>query len=113
MLINTKSIIILMSFSLIVVNTHPVRGLGKNYLRNIENTIINICNYKAYSETNNTNIYNCIKNKNNSCYTLENYTHYNSIRIECINKYKSDHTCGIVIALVMWVVIAICSNGNK
>lgn len=86
------------------------RGLHmKKYYKNINKAIYNACNKKAYNNTNYIEIYKCINvNSSNNCKHLDNFTKYEEIRIECINKYNSELASGILISIVMWIILGLC-----
>lgn len=91
-------------------NIDAIRGINtKNYFRNLNKAISNVCNKEAYSKTNNTDIYYCIRFNNTiKCQNLENFTEYNNLRIACITKHNSEFGYGILISIIIWVLLSVC-----
>lgn len=99
------AIIIIISM---INNIDAVRGINKNYLKNINKAIYNVCNKEAYRLTNNSDIYNCIRVNNTiKCQNLENFTEYNNLRIACVKRNNSEIGYGLIISIIIWVLLSL------
>lgn len=87
--------------------------LPHKYTRNLNKAIINTCTSRAFNLTNNTDVYDCINNNRNNCSVLANYSEFRDIRQSCIKDVRADCGFGIVIAIMIWVVLAICTSTTK
>jgi hypothetical protein len=94
-------------FILMNISTVEARStaMSRNYLKNVEKTIVNNCNNRAFRLTNNTEVFECIKYKKGDCCNLANFTEFSNIRNECISEYHSEFGKGVLISIAIWVVI--------
>lgn len=102
-------IVAILSFISMIDARHNM-ALPRNYMRNINNAIVNYCNIKAHSQIQDDEIYTCFKNKMTNCNTYANFSKFDAIRSECMTNKGSDCGYGIIIGIMIWVVIAICTN---
>jgi len=79
--------------------------MARNYVRNMEKSIAANCNYRAFLATNNTEVYECFKNKNSNCCNLVNFTEFNTIRNNCIGEYHAEFGKGVLISIAIWGLI--------
>lgn len=109
--IYNQTILIIVFSMIILTETAFHNSIGKNYIRNIENSILITCNKKALNKTCNYDVYNCIINKyNNSCSKLENYTTFINIKNECIKEIHSECGISLFIILITWTLIGIIAK---
>jgi len=78
----------------------------KNYMRNLNKNIMNYCNKKALSKTNNTESYNCIISSND-CSNIENFTEFKNIRNECIKQQRNEFTIGVICGFMMIIIVGL------
>lgn len=88
-------------------------GLPQNYLKNLDKKIDNFCNRKTFNITGNKDVFHCVKNANSNCYLLANYSEFSKKKQLCIKNKQNDYSFCIIITIVVWVVIAICSSTSK
>lgn len=100
-------IIAILSIINMIEAQHHNLAMPRNYVKNINKAIVNMCNMEAHKQIQDDEIYTCYKNKMSSCTKLANYSKFNAIRAECIKNKGSDYGYGIVIAIMMWVVLSI------
>jgi hypothetical protein len=102
-------IIALLSIFTMIEARHRL-AMPRNYLRNINKAIVNYCELKAHNVIQDDEIYSCFKNKMTTCNTLENFSKFDDIRSKCITDKGSDYGIGIILAIMIWVVVAICGS---
>ena len=104
-----RIIIVAIIIICMIDNCEGIRGIKMNkFLNNLNKAIYNNCNKKAYNLTNNIEIYKCLNmNNSNKCSHLENFTEYNNIRYECIEKNNNEFSYGIIITIIMWLVLSL------
>lgn len=107
---NYSKLIIICFIMIVAVDSRPCYKYFKKRLSNIQRSVYIKCNKIAYNKTNNSDIYNCINNKNTTCNILDNYNDYNTIRNECIKTHINECNMAIVYVLILWVFLAICYN---
>lgn len=105
------TMIIMLCF-LTIVNTYPRLSSTRKYVRNLNKAINNNCNLFALNSTNNTVIYECMKNSNDNCTLLTNFSEYISIKKECVKSCENGCGCGILITGIAWVLIWVFSQYN-
>lgn len=106
-------VIVIFITMLCIIDVTNARGGISKYSKNLNKAIINTCTLRAFNRTNNKEVYDCIKNNHNNCSILANYVEFRNIRQSCIEDACADCGFGIVIAIMIWVVLAICSSTNK
>ena len=108
-------VIVIFITLLCIIDVSNARGgiIPHKFSKNLNKAIINTCTLRAFNRTNNKEVYDRIKNNYNNCSILANYVEFRNIRQSCIEDARADCGFGIVIAIMIWVVLAICSSTNK
>ena len=99
-------IIAMLCFITIIEARHRL-ALPRNYIRNINKAILNVCTATAHKQVQDDEIYNCFKSKLTTCNTYANYSKFNAIREKCIKDKGCDCSFGIIIGLMIWIIIGI------
>jgi len=102
--------IIAMLCFIAMIEAHHHLAMPRNYIKNMNKAIIIFCNAEAHKQVQDDEIYTCFRNKLTTCSTYANYSKFNAIRTECINSKGSDCGYGIILAIMIWVVVAICGS---
>jgi hypothetical protein len=88
---------------------------NKNFLKNLNRSIVSSCNKKALFITNNNDVYNCIIKKENNCNELQNYTEYVNISNNCMKIQREQlFEAEIRLSALIWfglVIFAIILSG--
>lgn len=83
-----RAIIIIIAIFCIVdvniVSARPHLAMSRSYIRNLENAVNFDCNSQAFNQTNNIDIYDCIRYKHSNCHSNINFTEYINIKKKCI-----------------------------
>lgn len=109
----SNQIVILIAFSMMIVSVESIRSnpFARNYVSNMEKSIMNNCNKMALNKTSNYDVYNCIIDKNNNtCSTLENYKKFVNIRNECMTDIHAQCGFSVFIVIFSWIVIGLLLN---
>lgn len=80
---------------------------NKNFLKNLNRSIVSSCNKKALFITNNNDVYNCIIKKENNCNELQNYTEYVNISNNCMKFQREQFGAGILLSASIWIGMGI------
>jgi len=107
-------VIIMLNLGYILMNIPMsecrINYFGRNYVRNLENNIINMCNNNAFKTTNDEMLYYCIKDNHNKCYDMVNYTKFMKIRNNCINERHQELGFGVFIYIAMFALYGVFAN---
>jgi hypothetical protein len=110
-----EMIIIALNIGYIIINIPTVDArvnpIGRNYLKNVQRSMVNNCNNRALIMTNNTEMFKCVvERRNGNCCEIVNSTEFMAIRDNCISNYHAEFGKGVMIAIAIWgIIIAICS----
>lgn len=98
---------IIVMFSLFgMIEARSYLTLSRNYLRSFNKATLNFCTKEAHKQIQDDEIFNCFTDKNMTCDKLGNFSRFNEIRKECINKKQGEYGYGVIIALMFWIVFA-------
>jgi len=92
---------------IIIVSGRPQLTMSRSYIRNLENLINTHCNLYAFNQTNNSDIYECIRYKRSNCHIHTNFTKYDFIKEKCIVSKYSECSSGILIGIIIWIVAGV------
>ena len=106
-----RIITVIIIIFILFMNFRMVNGRyhNRNFIRNLNKSIVKSCNKKALLMTNNNDIYNCIMSNEKNCYELPNYIEYADILKTCMKVNQEQFGAGILLSAAMWVGIGIFS----
>lgn len=101
--------IIIIFFILILYNYEIIdKFYMRNFVKDLDNSIKNACNRKAFAITNNSDMYNCLNiNKTANCSNISQYENYITLRKMCIDKHNMEISSGIFISIISWLIFGL------
>jgi hypothetical protein len=79
---------------------------NRNFVKNLNKSIVKGCNKQALIATNNNDVYNCIMNQNKNCHELQNYAEYVNISNSCMKIQREQFGAGILFTVSIWFGLA-------
>lgn len=110
-----RVIIVIIFFITIFTYCEAARGLPiKGLVKNLNNAINKACNSKAYTITNNTEMYNCMMvNNTNDCKYISNYSEFIKTKNSCVDEKNSEVGSGIFISFFGWFILMLLFQCQK
>lgn len=100
--------IIMICFILFMTfRTVDCRYHNRNFLKNLNRSIVKGCNKKALFITNNNDVYNCIINQEKNCNELQNYAEFANVSNNCMKFQRQQFGAGILFSACIWVGMGI------